>query len=589
MTGCTGVVRLDGSLDGAGLANAASCGGLTVAFEGRLDHRRETLARAPIAAGHDPTDAELVAALHVALGDACLETLAGDYTLAIHDVRTRRLLGARPPLGWRPFYWARSGERVAFGGDPRALLRALALPVRLNEGAIAEHLAARFTTPTDTFWEDVFVLPPGSALEVANGRVRTWRWHRVPDADRASQSDEAHVATFRRMVDAALVEVTRTTGPVVAQLSGGLDSSTVVARATALARAGVIPMPRVVSMRYPGQPYDEGLWSEAVEAHVGVTSVKIDLSAAHDWDDAEAWTARTWRLPLRPNVVSQMVSAPQWRELRPSVVLTGEGGDDWLSGTPFWLSDLLRRGELAQLAALLTGDRIAPGWAKRAGRLWRYGVRPLLSSAGRERLRQPLYRANLGTRTLLRAEWARRVGLVDRWRTVSRSTETTAGVSPVRYAPYVLPRREVTWTNVVAFAADHGFELRHPLHDLPLTHYLARAPGHLFFRDGQKKWLLREAMRGDLPETVRTRSSKANFSPLIAAAIVARLSPADVSRLQLVQRGWIDERNCRAELEGYHAWSRAGGAATLDTTRLNAMWAIVATEIWLRAVTSAPA
>src|SRR5262249_10502676 len=150
-----------------------------------------------------------------------------------------------------------------------------------------------------------------------------------------------------------------------------------------------------------------------------------------------------------------------------------------------------------------------------------------------------------------------------------------------RYAPYVLARRHVNVDNVVAFASTQGVELRHPLHDLRLTEYLLSAPGGLFLRGGRRKHLLREAMRGVLPDAVRLRDPKPNFTTPFVAALLAKVSSEDVDRLQAVQRGWIDGRRLAAYLSVYRQWNERGRRDPLPVQPLAPVWSAVAIDLWL--------
>src|SRR5262249_60585125 len=139
--------------------------------------------------------------------------------------------------GWLPFLWMRRGELLGFATEPKALIEGLALDRHLNEGAIAEYLSMRFTTQSDTFWQDVQRLPPGSALAAEDGRVRTWHWHTGPFPQTSHLDEAEHVATFRRLFDQSIASSLRSSRPVAAHLSGGLGPSSLVCPAATIRRA----------------------------------------------------------------------------------------------------------------------------------------------------------------------------------------------------------------------------------------------------------------------------------------------------------------------------------------------------------------
>ena len=404
--------------------------GALLVMDGRLDNRQEVAARLGAAApGEDAPDAALALAALERFGDAALELFAGDYALALWRPAERRLLLARSPVGWRPLLWSFDGARLGFATEPRTLIEGLALPRRLNEGFLGEYLSARISSHTDTFWADVQRLPPGSALELKSGVVRVWRWNEGPLEDFSRLSEAEHVERFQALFDQALADAQRAAGPVAAQLSGGLDSSSVVCRSLELWRAGRLAPVHPISTRYDDPASDEGAWIEAVQQHTGVASQQVrpqlfDATAAADW------CRQTLHLPLRPHtlgVITPAIDAMTRDGLR--VLLTGDGGDDGLRGSLAHWPDLARQGRWASLWAE-TASTGATGPAGRARLLLSAGVLPALSERRRRRLLAPEGNAGGPAPAWLRPEWVQRIGLAER----RRAGAGAAGASELRAA-----------------------------------------------------------------------------------------------------------------------------------------------------------
>lgn len=557
--------------------------GTVVCFDGRLDNRADLLRglRDAHRAGA-ATDAAIVLGLFLRDGDECVRLLAGDFAFAVWQPCVRRLFCARSPVGWRPLVWCRRGLSIGIATEPKALVDGLSLDRALNEGAIAEYLSMRFTTQTDTFWRDVQRLPPGSALAAERGGVRVWHWHTGPFPDSSRLDDREHVETFLRLFDQAIVATLRSSTPVAAHLSGGLDSSSIVCRAMALHRAGAAPAAVLpLSARFPGEAQDETEWSRMVEAHARVTAAVV-TPRPYDWEWAGDWTARTGHLPLRPNVLGTYVATCE--RLRADgirVLLTGEGGDDWLRGSHAHWPDLLRRGRVGRLLR----EGLAPGnggsLAARLNAVLRESAGPLVSAQRRERLLRPHLDFSHTAPEWIDARWAERTGLADRWRADRPAVDLDSIWQAHRYAIYVVSRRHINIDNVLSFVAAHGIELRQPFHDRRLTEYLLGAPGHLFMRGGRRKHLLREAMRGVLPDAVRLRDTKADFSTPIIDAL-DHVSDAQLGSLQVVRRGWADGRRLVEYRAAYRRWSERGRpAAEWPDVPFSPVWAAVAMDVWL--------
>lgn len=557
----------------------------TIAFDGRLDNRAELLdLLGPFSPGPDAADARIVLALHEQRGDACFQELVGDWALALWDPAARRLLCARSPVGLRPFLWMRQGDTFAFATEPRSLVDGLALPRRLDEGVIAEYLSLRFVSQTGTFWQGLHRLPPGWAMALEGPRVRTWLWHTESFTDLADLSDEEHVARFRSLFDEALVAANRSRGPVAAHLSGGLDSSSVVCRSHELLRAGRLERPVLaVSARFPGEAHDETEWSSAVEAHLGIDALVVEPKPI-DLDASRTWCAETLHLPLRPNTLGTMVATcTRLRADGIHVLLTGEGGDDWLTGSSAHWPDLLLRGRWRRLLA----EGLAQGnWRSLTGRLRHLAsmsIGPLVARSRRDRLLRPHLQFSAVPPEWIGPEWARRTSLADRWRDDRPWwSDLPTFAQKQRYAVYALARRHVNWDNLLAFAANQGIEMRHPLHDLRLTRFLMGARGDLLRYDGVRKVLLREAMRGTLPEKVRTRQTKARFSAPIVDGTTAFLRECPIPELHAVRQGWVDGARLARYQAAFAGWRAAGGNAPVPKEPFGPLWAVVALELWLR-------
>jgi asparagine synthase (glutamine-hydrolysing) len=554
--------------------------GIAMVFDGRIDNREELLPPSGVPAG--APDGDIALALFERFGDGFVARLVGDYTLAAWQPAARRLFVARSAGSWRRLLWTCHGNMFAFATEPRTLVDGLQLPRRLNEGAIGEFLAARFLTETETFWEGVQRLPQGSALSLENGRVRTWLWHRGPFEDWTDRTEAEHVERLRAAFDQALFSATRSSTAVAAQLSGGLDSSSVVCRATQLHRSGRIErqvMP--VTVRFPGDSQDESEWSREVERYLQLPALVV-APRAYDLGVAQSWCAETLHLPLRPNALNTL--AGMCERLRADgvrVLLTGEGGDDWLSGSRAHWPDLLASGRWPRLMREARDLMPQASLAGRARALAMEAAGPLLSRRLRERLFRPFVDFGTHLPPWVSPDWARRAGLAQRWRSDPLPLRLPTYAQQNRYPVYSLGRRHINMDNALAFAAGHGVELRHPFHDLRVTRFVMGADGGVLRRGGVRKALLREAMRGVLPEKIRTRPDKADFTGGIVDAVTAYVREHPVERWHCARLGWIDAAEVRRSAEVFARWRAAGSPPPAPREHVLSVWAPLALHLWL--------
>jgi len=554
-------------------------GRFVVCLDGRLDNREDLfrLLGSDRSPPREAGDAALALAVFERYAERAPEQLVGDYELAVWDRVEERLFVARSLSHWRSFLWWCDGRTFLFAREPRQIFATRLVERRPNEPLLGEILAARWLSPRETLWSGVWRLQPGGALVVPRGGPpRAWRWHQGPFRELRLRSDEEYAERFNELFNQALRAHLRSSTPVAAQLSGGLDSSSVVCRAAELHRAGLVDRPvQPVSAVFPGQEHDESDWVDLAAAQACLTTDRIQ-PASYDWDWARGWTAETLHLPIRPTAASM---ARQAEELGPRgfrVLLGGEGGDDWLTGSVVHWPDLLRQGRLFQLwregcewnsdqlvwtrLRRVAANSFAP-WTRRLG--WR----PLVYSHVRLSPAVPDW---------IRPEWARRIGLAERRFPVDDMPLLDNLAQRAAYQNYIRARSAVNFHSFLCFAGMHRMEVRYPFHDRRLTEFLISVPGGVLRRAGRKKALLRLAMRGTLPEATRQRDTKAIFGDTFVDALTQLVNEEGVQQLACVRNGWVD---------GKRVWDHfARFRATADAREglLGPIWFAVAVDIWLK-------
>ncbi|MCA1196388.1 hypothetical protein K9B35_00265 [Sphingomonas sp. R647] len=557
---------------------------IALLLDGRLDNRAELLAL--LGSNGDrlenAPDGLIALKLFEREGRDFVHRLAGDYAIAAWQPRTRRLDLFRSPMGWRPFLWAYDGTTFGFATEPRALILGMGFERKLNEGALGEFLSARFVSETDTLWAGIERVPQGGAIGFENGKVSRWNWHGGPFEDLSNHSLEEHVERFNHLFNQSLVETSRSVGPVTAQLSGGLDSSSVVCRSTELFRAGRLDhQVGAISARFPGEPHDETEWSSAVEDHLGITAEVVG-ARQFDPDVARQWCADSYQLPVRPNVLDSMggvLKALQSDGRR--VLWTGEGGDDWLNGMVTHWPDRFMAGRWGKL--FRHGAELWPEspWYVRMRRTLHSTLPPLVSRKYRKALLMPYLDWRLDRPDWLRGEWAARIGLEDRWHQKIARTGLRGMDQQARYSVFSLGNRYTFADTVLAFAENHGVEVRHPLHDRRLTDFFMGVAGEHLRKFNTRKYLLREAMKGTLPEKIRQRRTKSYFVSHQVDAIGELLRQKPVHELTAVKLGWVVPEKIAAMHAPFEAWRREGGQGPIPEGAWGPVWFTLATDMWL--------
>lgn len=564
---------------------ADETGALCLALDGRVDNRDELAAalKAEGARLRDDTDAELVLRAYERWEERCPERILGDFAFVIWDRRHRRLFCARDPLGLKPFYYHTDGRTFRWASEPRPLFEDTTVAREPNEGMIGEYLADEITSRNETLYRDVYRLPPAHLLLVGPGGVRIRRYWDVDPARTIRYRTDAEYAehlavVFREAVRCRL----RSRGPVGVALSGGLDSSAVLGVAQSLVREGAVADAglEAFSMRFPGLPCDEGGYIEDVLRMWGVKSHAVRVPAA----DAACYAEQARRYHDFPDYPNGAVADPLKalaREQGVRVLLTGFGGDEWLSGHVYHTADLLRRFRVLGAIRQTRLDSRVDGIVLPALPVLRLGLWPLLPDAARLRIRRALGRARAPG--WIDGGFARRIRLTERLDPpADRRFPTVAQEQIYRIAT---GGTQVHGDEIEERATSRfGIEQRHPFNDRRVLEFALAIPEEQRWRGDQPKFLLRQAMRAILPQTVRQRATKAEFSVLFVKALQAQGGGRLFEALATAPLGWLDLAHVRRM---YRRMAELYARGDERYTRfVGPLWMIFGIDLWFKTVFS---
>jgi asparagine synthase (glutamine-hydrolysing) len=512
--------------------------GCVLVCDGRID----AVDGAPVRFGPEEsqTDAEIVLSAWERWGDGCLSRLAGDFAFALWDPRASRLFCARDPLGIQPLYYADCGSLVVFASEPSQVLAHPAVDRAPDEGYIAELLAGTVRSHDATLYRGVKRVPPGHALVIDRQSIRLDRyWNIDLSHELRYRNDDDYAARFKAVFEEAVRCRLRSIRPVASYLSGGLDSSSVVVVAADLARRGLVPPIEAVSLVFPGQPdADESLFIKDVVRASGVHWIRVE-GAPFDVQASCAAAERRRDMPDFPNDTADHVRrALMARNV--GVTLSGSGGDLGLSGSFYYYADLLRRGRFVRLARRYVDVVRSPGMRWTSAMFLRGGVWPILPTPVKRAVRWGRRARGEPVPAWIPAEFARRTALADRLR---REPVPDRLPSTARYD--VLQAYRDPWSVVInemyeRASVESGLEDRHPFLDVRLVEFVAALPDDQRWKNGLTKHVLRQAMKGLLPESVRTRPDKAEFSGLFVDALSAIGGESFFADLAIARLGWVE-------------------------------------------------
>ena len=455
------------------------------------------------------SDTEVLLAAYAEWGEDALPRLNGMFAFALYDASDRSVLCVRDRFGVKPFhYWAGEGL-FAFASEIKALLAHPRVPCRADEAAVAGFLVAGALAESDaTFFTEVRSLPGGHSLRVReDGAPVVRRWYTLPEPE----PRPAEAAEFRALLEDAVGLRLRSDVSVGTCLSGGLDSSSIVALTARLRGPHAAGAHRSFSIVYPEPGLDESPHIAAVVEATGVQGSRTTPTAAELERDLPALV----RSQDEPFPSASVYS--QWRVMRLAaeagvrVLLDGQGGDEVLGGYAYHLGPFLaetartRGWRAARREAALLHENARIGRPLLAG-LLAYHTLPVPDGLRRRAVARYASHRRLDPALLspdVRARW----GAPTSQRHQPRATllaERREGL--LRTSLPALLRYEDR--NSMAFSV----EARTPFLDFRLVERALALPASQLVHGGWTKAVLRDSMAGVLPDSVRLRRDKLGFA-----------------------------------------------------------------------------
>jgi asparagine synthase (glutamine-hydrolysing) len=495
---------------------------LAISSDARIDNRAELFA----ALGLEPplvtlTDSDLILAAYAKWGDECAVHLLGDFAFAIWDGRRGTLLCASDPVGVKSFYYYDSPRMFAFASEIKGLLALSEVPCRLNEMRVAEYLVALFEDRSGTFYEGIRRLPGASTLTVTRTRVDCRQyWSLDPKREMRLSSDQEYEEAFREHFTEAVRCRTRSSFPIGAALSGGLDSSSIAC----LARNERNEPLHTFSLVFPELPaedrrvIDERSEIQAALDSGGFVPHFIQADRLSPMGQIHRMHFHLDHANFAPNLYLHWAMYDAARTHGVRVFLDGFDGDATVSHGFERLTELAQKlhwGALWREATLLSQNQLngispiriikeyclkplTPRWAHLAWHLLR----------GR-------HRQATGKNILISAPLKQRTDIERRARSILRS----------QVAWSLRTARELHWQSVTQALYAYGLEIsdkataafslegRYPFFDRRVMEFCLALPPEQKLAQGWNRWILRRAMAGTLPPQIQWRRTKANLSP----------------------------------------------------------------------------
>ena len=559
-------------------------GTVAVTFNGEIYNFKQ-LRTELIQAGHrfaTNSDTEVIVHAYEQWDDDALNHFNGMFAIALWDKRRERLLLARDRMGKKPLYWHHSQEGLLWGSEAKALLAVPWIERRVNTLALHHYLTLQYVPDPLTIFEGINRLPAAHKLVVErNGAPRVSRWWQLKFEPKWKISDQDAIEQARSRLSAAVQRRLISDVPLGAFLSGGIDSSILVAL---MAEQTSQPV-KTFSIGFEERRYSEAHYAREISKRYGTDHHEFMFRSQDLVSVIEGAIAATDEPLADPAALPLFELARQARQYV-TVALCGDGGDETLAGYRRYALDGMLR-PYAALPSWLTQRAVPAAAALLPEPTWIPEDRNFIT--GLKRLGQ--FSSTTPKASLVRwgSYFNHDVKLAlytDEWRDKFARVDTADWIASAfdeACASNVLDRTLYA-DHVTYLAGDllpktdrmtmaHSVEARSPFLDVEWVEWTARLPGRLKTRRLTTKWLLKAAFTDLLPRNIRLRG-KQGFGVPVGVWLRNEL------------RTWARER--LFENRSLAEWFQAAAVQRLleehDSGKINhgkRLWALVIFGLWL--------
>ena len=474
------------------------------------------------------SDSEVVVHAYEHYGDEFVTRLDGMYGFAVWDVKRRRLLVGRDRLGIKPLYYFNDGSRLIFASEAKSILAVPGVRAELDHVALKEYLTLGYTPAPYSMFRGIQKLPPASMLVWENGRCEIRTYWQFPNEVDVLMNEQEWAESVREQFEAAVVSQMVSDVPLGAFLSGGIDSSSVVAM---MANNSVQPV-KTYAIGFEdsegGRYYNELPYARRVAELFGTDHKEILVKP----DVARLLPDLLWHMdePMADAAFITTYLVAEFARRDVTVILSGVGGDELFGGYRRYLGEYygqyynrlpewMRRHVLTPIARRLPSDRHSP-----LLNLSRYARSFMLSNAlsFEERYRTYVQVFNRAQRGRLLQESMH--ADTDSLGTVLAESGYSDTLQRLLYADLStqLPDDLLMLTDKMTMAV--SLECRVPILDQRLVELSARMPTKFKIHGRQLKHILKVAFNDILPDDILHRK-KRGFGAPMGAWVKGALSP----------------------------------------------------------------
>jgi asparagine synthase (glutamine-hydrolysing) len=489
--------------------------GLVITADARIDNRKELSEQLGIEDIGTVPDSYFILKSYQKWGNNCPNKLLGDFAFAIWDKNKEVLFCARDHMGVKPFYYYLTDDIFLFSTEIKAFT-ILGRKLNLNKKKLSYYLMYVIKEKKLTFYEDISRLPAANSIMVLNKSSRKWKyWELDPNYQVKLNSDKEYIEKFCEIFAESVKCRLRSSHPIGFELSGGLDSSSIVCMAKTISKKHNSPINTFAYVFDEFPEVNEVPYIEYVVNTGGINhhSVKVDFISLMNFIDKILWNLDQPSLNPYMPFIWNLYNEMKKEDIR--IIMSGTSGDGTISHGEFCIKDLATSLQFKKTLKELKH------YSKLANQSF---ARSLIDQVIFPSL--PDFINNFFIRYVFKKSHKyilnKEFGMISGGREYYDKyiKNPTRQNSAKKYHYHVLNKIWGQSEDMDMICSAFDMELRYPYKDKRLIEFCYGIPNEMKFRLGWGRYLQRISMEGILPPQIQWRDNKTNFNPIIVKKLL---------------------------------------------------------------------
>ena len=484
---------------------------LVITSDARIDNRKELSEKLGIRDEEDVSDSYFILKAYEKWGDACPDKLLGDFAFAIWDTEKEKLFCARDHMGVKPFYYYLDDDMFVFGTEIKALFCVDGVPREINERKIALYLMKDTMDSENTFYKDIKSFPAAHLSLIAKTKFKIHiYWKLDSNLEIKMESEEEYAKAFREIFEEAVRCRLRSSFPIGFELSGGLDSSSIVCMAQEiLNNENQNSKIKTFSSVYDeSKECDERNYIKKVLNKYEINSTFINGDAISPLKDIENVLWHQDQPFFSPHLTNQIESYKKMKNFQIRILFSGEGGDQIISHGNNYLKELAFKLKWKEVLSELNGASNKFNESK-ISIIKKNIIYPSIPLFIKKLIKLFLYKKEVNFK--LKKDFLKKLKLENKNNFIITNLEK---FTSKEYHYFIInhPLAQTVFGIMDRGISKFNLEPRYPFFDKRLVEFCYALPTDMKLKSGWSRYVMRIAMENILPEDIQWRPEKANLN-----------------------------------------------------------------------------